>query len=448
MEEPGVSSVKGRKAKNVMVTNGNETIPKEYVLSQSASLASLNKARSLSHDLYGSLENGYSDTLNVSEDISQRCFLCQTNDQSGDLFRCNWCRRVSVCSNHHFRVYHRVRSRCWPFHLAPKRKDSPPGKFHLRLTATRDIKKGEIIFIEASTLATPQPHSFPTCPVCLRRLRADAFTKCNSCSIPLCGSLVCANSSVHQIECRVLTENKINLSSLVNNFTRPHFIYSVIILLRMCALEQHAKAAELLSGRTKKSNDDQPKGGARHRPRDMVQSEELLLREFVFQLPDHVEKRRGLGEWKMFQKDVVDFLRRRCFMANEKSDEQLHKLLGIFMAHSTTIDSRVISSGTNEGEKHLVQGRLLFPSESSTSLSGPEEMLPKGKNSPYLTFLQFWEITKEDAKFKASGISNANASGAQIPPSFTHKLVKVDSCFPQIALICTPNGFAQIVILN
>lgn len=333
MEKSCNSSLNGRVPKNGMIPNGNQTMPQELVLRKSASHSSLNKVRFLTHDLYGNLENGYSNNVNVSEDLTRRCFLCQKNDQNGELFRCNWCRRVSTCSNHHFRMYHRVRSRCWPFHLEPAKKDSPPGKFHLRLTATRDIKKEEIIFSEASSLSTPQPHSFPTCPVCLKRLRVDSFTKCNSCSIPMCGSEVCANSPAHQIECRVLTENKINLTSLVNNFSQPHFIYSVIILLRMCALEHRSKG-EFLTKRTKKSKDERPKGGvADHHKGDLEQGEELLLREFFFQLPDHAEKRKGLGEWKMFQKEVVDFLRRRCFMANEKSDEQLHKLLGIFMAH-------------------------------------------------------------------------------------------------------------------
>ena len=50
-------------------------------------------------------------------------------------------------------------------------------------------------------------------------------------------------------------------------------------------------------------------------------------------LPDHCEKRRGLGEWRMFQSDVVDFLRKRCFLASKFSEEKLHRMLGIFISN-------------------------------------------------------------------------------------------------------------------
>ena len=38
----------------------------------------------------------------------------------------------------------------------------------------------------------------------------------------------------------------------------------------------------------------------------------------VASLPDHISERVGLGEWDMNQKDVVNFIRRRCFMGKVK----------------------------------------------------------------------------------------------------------------------------------
>ena len=34
----------------------------------------------------------------------------------------------------------------------------------------------------------------------------------------------------------------------------------------------------------------------------------------VASLPDHIAQRVGTGEWDMNQKDVVNFIRRRCFL--------------------------------------------------------------------------------------------------------------------------------------
>jgi len=42
----------------------------------------------------------------------------------------------------------------------------------------------------------------------------------------------------------------------------------------------------------------------------------------VSQLMDHTDERRRRGEWNMFQLDVVEFLRGRCFLQNKIS--QVH----------------------------------------------------------------------------------------------------------------------------
>lgn len=56
-------------------------------------------------------------------------------------------------------------------------------------------------------------------------------------------------------------------------------------------------------------------------------------------LPDHVQERRrsAKSEWEMLQMEVVEFLRARCFLKNQITEEELHNLSGIFMANAATI---------------------------------------------------------------------------------------------------------------
>merc|ERR1719264_501812 len=95
-----------------------------------------------------------------------------------NVFRsCKWCRRVFYCSESHYRKYHRVKSRCWPFRVEEvesgddQETEPPPRRRRRRLFATRLIREGELILSEASTVAAPIPHSTPVCPVCLARVR-------------------------------------------------------------------------------------------------------------------------------------------------------------------------------------------------------------------------------------------------------------------------------------
>ena len=46
-------------------------------------------------------------------------------------------------------------------------------------------------------------------------------------------------------------------------------------------------------------------------------------------LPDHILKRAGTGEWDVHQKEIVNFLRRRCFLSKKFSDEDIHRAIGL-----------------------------------------------------------------------------------------------------------------------
>ena len=55
----------------------------------------------------------------------------------------------------------------------------------------------------------------------------------------------------------------------------------------------------------------------------------------VASLPDHIVQRAGLGEWDVHQRDIVNFLRRRCFLSKTFSDEDIHRAIGLSIIHSS-----------------------------------------------------------------------------------------------------------------
>lgn len=266
---------------------------------------------------------------------TNKCFLCLKPAE----LRCHWCQNVHFCSAHHFRTYHRVRSKCWPFKVIERGEGKP------RVVASRDIRRGELIMEDRPTLLAPLPHSTPVCPCCLARLRDDDVlgNLCEKCSLPLCGRENCFGDRMHaEAECKVIRENKVRVEV---KSEQPHFIYSVAIALRMLALKDKAGKSNA-SARDKEAWDR------------------------FNELPDHVQKRRGLGEWNMFQMDVVEFLRKRCFMKS-RTEAELHRLISLFIVNSVAVETNGLNkrATTNErrrerksqGQQPSRLGRAFFP---------------------------------------------------------------------------------------
>ena len=171
-------------------------------------------------------------------------------------------------------------------------------------------------------LSAPAPNSTPVCPSCLFKIQgnAESVTKCSECKIPICGRPECQQNSCHMIECRIFSSNKVNID--ISNFDNPNSIYSVI------------GPARLLDIRQKSLKNEDGRWGK------------------LSSLPDHSEERKQLrgGEWKMFQLDVVELLRDRCFMKNEVSEDELNRIIGIFAVNSISLDNN-----------KQIHGRALFP---------------------------------------------------------------------------------------
>ena len=125
-------------------------------------------------------------------------------------------------------------------------------------------------------------------------------------------------------ECQVFAKNRIKIE--ISNFDNPNSIYSAIGPIR------------LLKMREKSLREDEEYDTSWSR---------------ISQLPDHSAERQSLrgGEWKMFQLDVVDLLRSRCFMKNDISEEELNRIIGIFVVNSVSLDTK----------NKQIHGKALFP---------------------------------------------------------------------------------------
>lgn len=157
--------------------------------------------------------------------------------------------------------------------------------------ATRAIRARETILTESPGVRGPGLVSSPVCPGCLAPVRAPLLP-CSRCSLPVC-SPACEQSPAHKPECDLLAENRVKVN--IQDCDSPATIYSFITPYRL-----------LMMRRT---------------------DPETFSR--VASLPDHIVQRAGLGEWDVHQRDIVNFLRRRCFLSKTFSDEDIHRAIGL-----------------------------------------------------------------------------------------------------------------------
>ena len=90
---------------------------------------------------------------------------------------------------------------------------------------------------------------------------------------------MCQENQAHKQECKLLADNRVKIN--ITNCEDVNSIYAFILPYRL--LKMRGASGDAWSR--------------------------------VASLPDHIVERAGLGEWDMNQKEVVTFIRRRCFMA-------------------------------------------------------------------------------------------------------------------------------------
>jgi hypothetical protein len=101
------------------------------------------------------------------------------------------------------------------------------------MTATRDIKAGEIILKEKPFVIGPKTSSHVLCLGCHKQLPVISYF-CSKCTWPLC-SKNCESSSHHADECKLMAAKKFKCS--IKSGDKVESCYCVIVPLRLLLLK-------------------------------------------------------------------------------------------------------------------------------------------------------------------------------------------------------------------
>ena len=108
-------------------------------------------------------------------------------------------------------------------------------------------------------------------------------------------------------ECKLFSENRVKVKIIPDG---PNGFYTSIAPIRMMAIKtsEETKSDHLKS---------------------------------ILKLPDHVDERfnAAKSEWEMIDMEVVEFIRSRCFLKNQITEEELHHYSGIFTVNGVNIGS-------------------------------------------------------------------------------------------------------------
>jgi len=187
------------------------------------------------------------------------------------------------------------------------------------LVASRFIREGELVLIDEAVLKGPSIVTCSVCPSCLAPIKKN-YRCCRKCGMPVCDSS-CEENPIHKNECTLLSANKVRF--VTDDVSQPCSLYSFITPYRLLKLK-----------------DSEPE-----------------LWDRVASLKDHLEERVGLVEFDCFHKDVVQFLRRRCFLASEYTEEEIHRAIGIILVNGVSLEPRRLFAGPVKG----LQGKGVFP---------------------------------------------------------------------------------------
>ncbi|XP_046657352.1 SET domain-containing protein SmydA-8-like [Daphnia pulicaria] len=203
---------------------------------------------------------------------------------------CGGCGEISYCSKEHQKEHWLVhKSLCKPYKIVHDEK------FGRCIFASKNLKPGEIIFGETAVITGPKQGCTPCCLKCyasLDRVQEASLFRCPNCNFPFCQEQ-CAKSPEHEAECLVLSRAKSCI--VINDVHQMHPVYQCITPLRGLLLKT-----------------TQPK----------------LFNEYKI-LENHNDLRRQSDMWRIYQVNVVQFLRKICGLADGFSEEEIHASCGV-----------------------------------------------------------------------------------------------------------------------
>ena len=235
---------------------------------------------------------------------SEQCFICSYPA----LFKCPSCEKVAFCSEEHGQLHCREGfDACFPYKVG---YTEGVGR---QLFTTRDVRSGEVIYVEDPIVVGPSQECEPICLSCLAAI--DTSYLCSGCGYPFCDE-ECAAEPAHSLECKVLANAPPPVFEENKNMA-----YHPILPLRL--LLQH--------------------------------SQDMIKARLGESLMDHEEERKGSEYWEFSQKHIVQFLQESC-KQSQLSSEEIMNAIGILEVNAYEI-------------KNLISGgyRGLFPLASLVS---------------------------------------------------------------------------------
>lgn len=220
------------------------------------------------------------------------CFLCWSPDSTE---KCQYCGLVSFCPDH--KTLHRPDNYCYPYKAM---YDAELGR---HMIATRDIRALELVESEYPLVTGPYIKTSPQCLTCFRLLSGNF--RCEDCNFPMCGQ-DCASSEAHGAECQLF--RSVGLRARVDNILAISEEYCCIASLRLLLLLEQEKKGK--------------------------------FSKFVNQMMDHCEEIREENPdmWQFHQQFVVDYIRKTLKLGERFSEENIHKVLGIFTTNAANLD--------------------------------------------------------------------------------------------------------------
>ncbi|KAL7635177.1 UNVERIFIED_CONTAM: hypothetical protein RMT77_014163 [Armadillidium vulgare] len=172
------------------------------------------------------------------------------------------------------------------------------------LVATRDFKKGEVIFKDDPLVVGPKQITEPICLSCYKNV--DGTYRCSKCGWPMCGPQ-CEQGAEHHPECVVGQE--IGSPIDIQDFNETNHFYEVVLPLRCLTLKKRSQ---------KKYNQ-------------------------LLDLQSHLEERKTSPEYKQNQDRIVNMLRNYFMILAfnpddlDSSETLIHRIIGILDTNSVDI---------------------------------------------------------------------------------------------------------------
>ncbi|XP_068208669.1 SET domain-containing protein SmydA-8-like isoform X2 [Palaemon carinicauda] len=182
--------------------------------------------------------------------------------------------------------------------------------------AARDIKEGEVLFVDHPVVTGPKQNCGVMCLGCYRQLESWDSYRCSKCTWPLCGPR-CEEMGYHPLECKYFAAA--GYQPCAADFTEEQFIYESFLPLRCFCLQQ-----------------SEP---------DKYQT--------LMAMESHNEARRGTELWLREQKNIVDFLKEKVKVP--VGDELLHTIIGVLDVNCHEVRSNI------PGTKDEYRVRGIYP---------------------------------------------------------------------------------------